>query len=76
MSQNSVIYNTGEFANCLHVNILHFTIKKRLKVIEIKQKIKKVEIILPKIICIITYATKEDINRNTVSKLVYGSGML
>lgn len=35
------VYNTGEFANCLHVNKLRFAIKKRIKVIQIKQKLRK-----------------------------------
>jgi len=44
MSQNSVIYNTGEFANFLHVNILCFTMKKRIKVIGIKKKLRMLKL--------------------------------
>lgn len=38
------IYNTGEFASCLHVNILLFTVKKRIKVIEIRQRLRKLKL--------------------------------
>lgn len=62
------------FANCLQENVLPFAMKKRIKVIAIKQKFRMLKLSYPSIIHL--SKKRKNIYRNTVSELVCGSGML